>query len=189
MAPPLIWAFDIATQTAVAMGRPGETPAFLTIKFSGEDQLSVCASCIGWVARLLANPPLPDVAYLEMPMRLGAAIHGKSNAASILRLNTLYGIIGGALLLRGVRVIGIEVQAVRAAFIGEGKLERDEAKRRCLNMCRILNWPAANKDEGDAGAIWYWGSACESPRLAAIVHPGLHAKVASLTISQSLGLE
>jgi len=184
---PKILALDAATTTGVCKGKPGDIPIFKTKQFRGEEHLNICASAIGWIARELTDDP-PDVLYIETPMRIGAAIHGKSNAKSIVRLNTLYGILGGAALLKGIRVVGVDVQQARQAFIGEGQLERDEAKKRCLNMCRMLGWPANNGDEGDAACIWYWGACCEAPRLAAIVHPGLQAKVASLTMAHALGL-
>lgn len=176
---------DIATQTAICRGRPGSVPAFNTFKFAGDDRLVVASSAIRWAARILEIPP--DVAYLEKPMPIGAAIHGTSNAKTIVRLNTLYDIMGGACLARGVRVVGVAVQDARMAFIGAGSLERDEAKRRCLMMCKLLGWPADNKDEGDAACIWYWGSCCEAPRVAAIIHPGMMSKVASLSMAASLG--
>lgn len=187
-APLDILAIDAATTTALCRGNAGTIPFFATKTFRGDDHLNICASCISWISRLLTEGPLPDVAYIEKPMPIGAAIKGKSNAKSIVRLNTIYGILGGALLLKGVRVVGVDVQTARQAFIGDGKLERDEAKKRCLAMCRQMGWPAKNLDEADGACLWYYGCCCEDPRLAAVIHPGLWAKVASLTLAQGLGL-
>jgi Holliday junction resolvasome RuvABC endonuclease subunit len=176
---PLILGVDAATTTAACLGRPGEAPAFETIKFQGEDHLNVCASAIRWIAKLI--PAInPDIAYIEKPMPIGAAIHGKSNAKTIVRLNQIYGIIGGACLLKGIKVIGVDVQAARVAFLGDGKLQRDEAKR------RALGWPARNLDEADAACIWYWGCCCESPKIAAVVHPGLWSRAAAVSIGEKL---
>jgi len=185
--PPVILALDAATTTGLCKGAPGEIPRFKTKTFRGEEHLQICGSAIGWIARELTDAP-PDMVYIERPMALGAAIHGKSNAKSIVRLNTLYGILGGAALLKGIPVVGVDVQMARQAFIGDGRIERDEAKRQCLNMCRMLGWPASNGDEGDAACIWYWGCCCEAPRVAAVIHPGLHAKVASLALAERLGV-
>jgi Holliday junction resolvasome RuvABC endonuclease subunit len=182
---PLILAIDAATTTAAALGRPGDIPSFETIKFQGEDHLQVCASALKWIARKL-KADKPDLLYIEEPMAIGAAIHGKSNARSIVRLNQIYGIIGGAALLLGVPVIGIGVQKVRQAFLGDGKLERDEAKKRALTMCRLLGWPARNGDEADAGGTWYWGCCCEAPKNSAVVHPGLWSKAAAVTSGERL---
>ena len=187
-APLDILALDAATTTALCRGHAGSVPFFATKTFRGEDHLNICSSCISWISRILTEAPLPDVVYIEKPMPIGAAIHGKSNAKSIVRLNTIYGILGGACLLKGVRVVGVDVQMARQAFIGEGQLERDEAKKRCLAMCRQMGWPANNLDEADAACLWYFAGCCEDPRLAAVIHPGLWAKVASLALARDLGL-
>jgi hypothetical protein len=184
--PPDILAVDAATTTGIARGRPGEIPRFATVRFDGADRLRFAASVIKWIARLLADEP-PELAYIEKPMAIGAAIHGRSSAKAIVRLNTVYDIIGGACLLKGIKVIGVDVQQVRQAFLGDGKIERDEAKRRSKLMCQLLGWPAKNLDEADAGGAWYWGCSCEAPRVAAVVHPGLHAKVASIALADQLG--
>lgn len=177
---PLILAMDIATQAAVCSGFPGTVPEFETVKFHGGDRLQVAASALRWVAKLTEwGDDKPDIAYLEKPMPFAAA-RGQSNAATLIRLNSLYDIIGGALLLMEVRVIGVEVGKVRKAFIGEYQLEGDKAKKRAKIICELLGWPVRNKDESDAAAVWYWGCMCEAPNLAAVVHPGMHAKAASI---------
>lgn len=181
---PLILAMDIATQSGVCLGAPGEAPTFLTVRFHGVDRLQVAASAIRWAATELKGRS-PAVAYLEKPMSFGAA-RGQSNANTLIRLNTLYDIIGGACLLKDIRVVGVDVKTARQAFIGEATLERAEAKRRCLIMCRMLGWAPKNGDEADAAAVWYWGSACEAPRMAAVVHPGLHAKAASIAMGEKI---
>lgn len=177
---PLILAMDIATQAAVCSGFPGQVPEFETVKFHGDDRLQVAASALRWVSKLTAwDDDKPDVAYLEKPMPFGAA-RGQSNATTLIRLNSLYDIIGGALLLMGVRVIGVDVQTVRGAFIGVRALDGDQAKKRAKIICDLMGWPTKNKDEADAAAVWYWGCMCEAPKLSAIVHPGMHAKAASI---------
>jgi hypothetical protein len=184
--PPDILAVDAATQAGLARGRPGDKPRFATVKFSGEDRLAVAASVIRWISRLLTDDP-PELVYIEKPMPIGAAISGKSSAKSIIRLNTIYDIIGGACLLKGIKVIGVEVQRARGAFIGEANVERDEAKRRSQIMAHLLGWESRTLDEADAAALWYWACCCEAPRIAAVVHPGMHAKVASIAMANQLG--
>ena len=131
-----ILAADIATTTGVADGYPGETPEFSTHRFGddSDSHLKICSRAMGWIARKLTDDP-PDVVYMEKPMPIGAAIHGRSSASSIIRLNSLYGIIGGAAILKGIPVHEVEVKTVRQTFIGHANLERDEAKRRCRAMC------------------------------------------------------
>jgi hypothetical protein len=182
---PLILGIDAATTTGAALGYPGNTPTFETIHLGGDDHLQVCASALKWIARKLKHDK-PDLLYIEKPMPIGAAIHGKSSARSIVRLNQIYGIFGGAALLFGIPVVGIDVQTVRQAFLGDGQLERDEAKKRAQTMCRLLGWPARNGDEADAAGVWYWGCCCEAPRISAVVHPGLWSKAAAVTSGERL---
>ena len=155
--PPRILACDIATTMGVADGRAGETPILETVRLGGEgdSHLKICARALGWIAKRLTDDP-PDIAYLEAPMPIGAAIRGKSNARSIIRLNSLYGIIGGAVILKGLPVHEIDVRTVRQTFIGHANLEGGEAKRRCKAMCRLLGWTCNNVDEADAGALWHF---------------------------------
>jgi hypothetical protein len=170
---PLILGIDGATTSAAALGYPGA------------DHLQVCASALKWIARKL-KADKPDLVYIEEPMRLGAAIHGKSNARSIVRLNQIYGIFGGAALLFGIPVVGIGAQTARQAFLGDGMLEREEAKKRAQTMCRLLGWPARNGDEADAAGVWYWGCCCEAPKNSAVIHPGLWSKAAAVTSGERL---
>jgi hypothetical protein len=183
-----ILAIDAATVSGLCRGRPGEKPVFQTVRFDDADRLRCAASVIKWASRYLGETPAPDVAYIEKPMSFGAAA-GKSNAAGLIRLNSIYDIIGGSILLKGVKVIGVDVQRVREVFLGDGKLKRVEAKRRAKLMCQMLGWEPKNGDEADAGAAFYYASCCEAPRAAAIVHPGLWAKVSSLTLAHELGVD
>jgi hypothetical protein len=179
-----ILAVDGATQCGLAFGEPGSVPVFDTVRFDGVDRLRLAASVIRWASRRLVED-LPDVAYIENPMPF-RAVQGHSTSKTLVRLNTIYDIIGGALLLKGVRVVGYDIQQARQAFIGDGKLERDEAKARSKRMAHVLGWAVGSLDEADAAAGWYWACCCEAPRIAAVIHPGMHAKVASIALADKL---
>jgi hypothetical protein len=178
---PRIAAFDIATATGVADGYPGEIPTLETVRFGadGDSHLKICSRALGWIAKRLTDDP-PDIAYIEAPMPLGAAIHGKSNARTIVRLHSLYGIVGAAVTLKGIPLHQVEVGPVRQTFIGHAQLKGDEAKRRCKAMCKLLGWPCHTLDEGDAGALWHFACSVQAPKLAVIIHPGMHRKLATL---------
>jgi hypothetical protein len=175
---PDVLGVDAATTTGLCRGKPGDKPKLWTKHFGvdGDPHLKICSKALGWIATLLTDDP-PDVLCIEKPMPIGAAIHGKSNARSIVRLNTLYGIIGGAAILKDIRIIEVDVQQARAVFIGDGKLKGPEAKRRAKGMCRVLGWPCDNVDEADAAAIWHFGCSVVAPRAAVIIHPGMHRKL------------
>lgn len=173
-----ILACDIATTTGLADGEPGQVPKLSTVRFGadGDPHLKICSRALGWIAERLTDDP-PDVVCIETPMPLGAAISGKSNAKSIVRLNSLYGIVGAAAILKSIPVIEVDVKLARQVFIGHRDLERGEAKRRAKGMCRMLGWPCANVDEADAAAIWHYGCSIKAPRLAVVIHPGMHRKL------------
>ena len=176
-----ILACDIATTMGVADGEPGTTPTLTTERFGGDgdSHLKICSRAMRWAALRFTDDP-PSILYIEKPMPIGAAIRGKSNARSIIRLNSLYGIIGAAAILKGIPVHEIDVQTVRQTFIGHAQLDGDEAKRRCKGMCRMLEWPCRNVDEADAAALWHFGCSVQAPREAVIIHPGMHRKLATL---------
>jgi Holliday junction resolvasome RuvABC endonuclease subunit len=179
---PYVLAGDLATNSGFAEGYPGDVPNLSTQHWGGENDshLKICSRALGFIAsRLADNCPAErvDVVCIEKPMRIGAA-YGKSNAKSIIRLNTIYGIIGAAAICKGIKVIEVDVQQARVVFIGDGKLERSEAKRRAKAMCRVLGWPCRNADEADSAAIWHYGCSVVAPRKAVIIHPGMHKKLA-----------
>lgn len=176
---PLILAGDLATTSGFAEGYPGEIPTLSTQRWGGEGEahLKICSRALGFIAKRLTDD-LPDVLCIERPMPIGAAIHGKSNAKSIVRLNTIYGIMGAAAICKGVKVEEVDVKQARAVFIGDGQLKGDEAKRRCKAMCKVLGWPCRNLDEADAACIWHFGCCVYAPRKAVIIHPGMHKKLA-----------
>jgi Holliday junction resolvasome RuvABC endonuclease subunit len=178
---PLILAGDLATTSGFAEGYPGDVPTLTTQRWGGESDshLKICSRALGFIARRLTDD-LPDALYIEKPMPIGAAIHGKSNARTIVRLNTLYGIIGAAAICKGIKVYEVDVQQARAVFIGDGQIKGDEAKRRAKGMCKMLNWPCRNVDEADAAAIWHFGCCVQAPRRAVIIHPGMHKKLATI---------
>lgn len=175
---PRILALDLATKTGVADGRPGEIPILSTVSFGGrdDDHLDVCAHALKWIALRLADDR-PDVVYIEAPMPVGAAMRGNSSASSIVRLNTLYGIFGAAAMLKAIRVQPLDVQDVRKAFLGNGRLKSDEAKRRAHRMARLIGWAPRTLDEADAAALWWLASWREAPTLAVKVHPGMHKQI------------
>jgi Holliday junction resolvasome RuvABC endonuclease subunit len=175
---PRILGCDLATTAGLALGEPGQVPTLSTQRWGGENDthLKICSRALGWIAKQLTDDP-PDIVCIEKPMPIGAAIHGKSNAKSIIRLNTLYGIFGAAALLKEIKVIEVDVKQARAVFIGDGQLKGDEAKRRCKAMCRVLGWPCRNLDEADAACIWHFGCCVVAPRQAVIIHPGMHKKL------------
>jgi len=185
-APPRILALDVATQTGAAEGRPGEIPTLSTLKFGGEgvSHARICANCLDWIALKLTDNP-PDLIYIEAPLPIGAAFgKGRSNAKSIVRLQGLYCIVLAAATLKRIPCEDVDVMRVRTAFIGESKLRGEIAKQRCKMMCKMLGWEAKNVDEADAAALWYFACASVAPKLAPVIHAGMHKSLVNQSIAE-----
>lgn len=180
MPGPLILALDAATQTGVCSGRVGETPRFETVNFgdSGDSHLQCGARALKWIAHRLIDER-PDQVWIEEPLSFEGAT-GKTNRASLVRLNGLYMLFGAAARLKGIPVHPVLVSSVRRGFIGHGRLKSAEAKRRTRAMCRLLGWTPANDDEADAGAIWWFASLANSKTLTPLISKMDHKRLVQL---------
>ena len=52
---------------------------------------------------------------------------------------------------------------MRKFFLGDGGIERDEAKHRTMQRCAALGWEVADDNQADALAIWAWRCAMIDP--------------------------
>jgi hypothetical protein len=178
-------ALDLATTTGAVEGCPGEIPKAITLKFGGDGvpHARICANCLDWIALKLTDDP-PDLIYIEEPLPVGAAMKGKSNARSIIRLQGLYCIVLAAATLKRIPCEVIDVMRVRTAFIGEPRLKGAEAKRRCKQMCAMLGWEAKTLDQADGLALWYFACASVAPKLAPVIHAGMHKSLVNQSIAE-----
>ena len=188
--PPLILALDIATTTGVCEGRAGDVPKFYTVKFAkeGDEHEDAFERALRWIAdRLAVNRP--DVIVVEAPIN-PAAFLGKydeetgrmgmtSNPETTIRLMGLWATIAAAAKVKGITYRRARVQTVRKSFLGHGNLKGAEAKRRAMEMCKLLGWSPNNRDESDAGCVWFWTCQHFAPRLAPIITPMMQASVAN----------
>jgi hypothetical protein len=190
-SPPLLLSLDIASSTGICEGRVGEPPRFETLRFGrdGDDHEEVFCRALRWIAGRLTDDPRPDAVFVEAPVNPGAfvgeydpvvrKVRMRTNPDTTIRLMGLWAIVAAAVKVRGVRYERVDVRTARAEFLGDGGLKRDEAKRRAFEMCKLLGWSPANRDEGDAGCVHYYGSVILAPRLAPVVTPMMHMKVAT----------
>jgi hypothetical protein len=169
---PKILAIDAATQCGLASGEAGEKPRLETVHFGdiGDNQLEVGARALRWIAHRLTDDR-PDEIWMEEPMAFGGK-EGQSSAASRVRLNGLYMIIGSAARLKGVPVHPVRITTARKGFLGHGGLKRDVAKRRSRAMCRLLGWNPQNDDEADAGCLFWFASLAhgQAPLISKLMH-------------------
>lgn len=125
-----------------------------------------------WIATRLRDNP-PDQLWLEE-----TSLRPTDTLDLVLRLSGLFMIFGAAARTKGVPVKTLDVRTVRASFLGNGNLKRDEAKRRTRAMCRLLGWDVLDDDQADAGAIWWNACAICCPSLTPKISPSMRAHVA-----------
>lgn len=179
-----IMALDVSSvATALCFGKPGEKPVFLHERLKKEDDTAREA----WGrATLWANKQImffqPDRLVIEAGIsRLG----GKSNINTIILLQQLIAIVGGIACARGVMPVPptgenyqVAVSTIRARFLGNGRMNGEDAKPAAHRLCRALGWDPETYDDSDAGAVWYWGCHQMRPDLVPPVKH-LHAAVAA----------
>ena len=198
---PNILALDVATNTGICVGRAGETPRFSTFKSErsqAEANLTFSQKCDrhedAWfslfchVAELIDADP-PDWIFVEAAPNPGAfagefnvetgRVEQKSNPHTLLRLSGFWAALSCLTRYSEISFRRVSVQTARVSFIGKGNLKGNEAKRRAFDMCRLLGWSPHNRDEGDAGAVWYHATTVVAPKLSVPITPMMQAKVAT----------
>ena len=148
-----ILALDVATRTGAAVGEPGTNPKIFCVDFrAGGD---VFTNCVRWATRVFTERP-PELVVLEdlVPK------YDKTVQCG------LHSIISGIAGANGVPVEGAPIQTWRALVLGNGKLSRQHAKTRAIQVCAQLGWPVKNDDEAEAACIWLYACSLKAPRLA-----------------------
>lgn len=151
----VIVAFDLATQTGVAIGRPSETPRLFTEKLGSPQGKRFAQAMI--MARRILREVQPDLVVVEAPI-VGAG--GKqTNPESSMGIRAC---VLGMCYIENVPVKQLAVQTVRKHFVGHGGLKRADAKLATLRRCKQLGWAPKNDDEADAAALWDLACATEA---------------------------
>ena len=171
-ASPLIWALDVATVTGFARGRISEKPTAEAIRLapSGASSDELFHGCLAWFGSVLRESS-PDILALE-ELLPPIARRGATSTAAQHRLAGLHGIIRALAQQAQVpEVIAVNVLDVRAHFIHDRRLPREEAKRAVLKTCRLLGWSADDTDCADALATWSYTCALIDPKTAVRTTP------------------
>ncbi len=144
-------AFDLATQTGIAIGDTEGRPV------GQSENLGEAGKPHGirftYALRMATNLILeqqPDWIAIEEPIAGG--VKGDEN-----RLKMLMGLRASIYIaaeLRKIRVVEYPVQTIRKHFIGYGMLKSADAKSRTIARCMRLGWNPANHNEADAMAVW-----------------------------------
>jgi len=148
----MILAYDLASQTGLAIGaadRPA--PILRTLNFGG-DQLSQGAMLNGALRTFLSNIEeySPTLVVFEKPVASGVP----GGASRIELAMGWRAMLKVAAYQKNVPIHEYGVQSVRPHFIGAGKRRRGEAKKQVQERCRELRWGCKNSDEADAAALW-----------------------------------
>ena len=167
-----ILAVDLATHCGWCRGTVGSQPMFGSIRFGGTEKAHppVFAHALTWFDEMLTATD-PDVLMLEALLP-PLVMQGRSQSRTFARLAGLQAIAVGLAHRSGVGQIGeVNVQTIRAHFIGERSLKRDVAKQLVFDRCQRLGWNVKNDNESDACAIWSYASALIDPQSALKVVP------------------
>ena len=171
-----ILALDVASNCGIAWGAIGDTPRFLSMRFTRDGEASSMEGCkeasaraIQWVAEFTRVEKI-DRAVIEAPIP-ESALHGATNAWATALKFSLIGSMSGALSLRHIPTTFANIQAVRKFFIGKGNLSGEVAKPAVKSICAALGWQTKDYDQADAAALWLFESNRLAPRLAHRVDP------------------
>lgn len=156
MAPLIVVALDIATQTGIAVGSPGGKPKAWSVdlgKGRGEDARFSKALVL---THELIERYRPDLIAVE------AAIGGKFASAFLIGVVAC---VRGVAANRGVPVRSYTSGSVRKHFLGRALAKRDfpslkpaaatkAIKGEVIARCRLLGWEVADDNAADACALW-----------------------------------
>lgn len=178
----MLWTLDIASQTGIAKGAVGDRPSlstFVATRPGDNGPEPAFGRMTAWLAGNLAVAArygdLPIAVWTELPIRPGA-MQGRTNSKTIRLLTGLWACVTGVVLARGIPCHTVDVATVRAAVLGDGRMNGEMAKRRAFRLCRAAGLDPQNDDESDAWAMWQFASTLYRERKIANV-PDHHADV------------
>ena len=157
----LVMAFDIATSTGVALGRPGSAPRTTTVNLGGgKSEAMKFAKAIA-MTRELVGKYRPDLVVYEAPVAGPKTSHFLVGAAAC---------VLGQVCDLGVRCEQVHMAAVRKHFVGRnlriadfpGKsptAAKKAMKQVVIDRCYLLGWQVRTDDEADAVACWDYACA------------------------------
>lgn len=161
-----VLALDLATVTGWALGRPGETPRFGTIKFPNSSRAAMYRYAREWYDAMIDD-------------HVGRVVFESAATPSIMAgkttADTIKMLVGLTEHLEEICYQRVELREARVAdvrihFIGTN-MKRDEAKRATVGRCLECGWGVKTNDEADACALWSYQVCALRPDLAATMSP------------------
>jgi hypothetical protein len=160
-----VLALDLATVAGWALGKPGSTPKFGTMRFGkpGASRASIYRVFRTWMDGWSGPATTPDLIVYELPMQ---PLHMRGKTS----IDTSKMLIGLAEHLEEwcfdvVELREATVGQVRSHFIGQN-LKSEFAKPATVERCQMLGWKVNNTDEADACALWDYQCGFLRPDLA-----------------------
>jgi hypothetical protein len=155
----VVLAIDLAKQTGLAEGRPGDRPRLSSLWFGdvGNDQHVFYANLTAWMAIKLRDSP-PDFIAIEEPVPPSAAFGHTSHDTTMVTIGG-FAIIVGIIVCKRIPYQTVRISTWRKHFLGNGRLPTKEAKAAALARCRVLGWDAPDHNAAEAAGIWDWAGA------------------------------
>lgn len=171
-----ILSLDLASQTGWAVGEPGKTIRYGSLKLGNP----------GWGREYRYHALrdfFMDMAAIEKPwavvfessfnlaMMMSRSSDGgmKTNVETVKMLIGFTAVVGEAAVACKIPVLReTDANSVRNYFLGKGRpRKRDEVKRAVMQRCTQFGWAPKNTDSADALATWAFAESIWSPETAA----------------------
>jgi hypothetical protein len=162
-----ILAIDLARQTGLACGRPGEIPLLQSVDFMGDGDLhDFYGNLTAWMATRLRDNP-PDLIAIEEPVP-PSALAGRTNDDTTMMTIGGFAIVIGIIKAKKIPYEPVRVGTWRKHFIGRASMKaqgmstaevRRQNKAAVMRRCKLLGWSPPDDNAGDAAGIWDWAGA------------------------------
>lgn len=155
----IVAGMDIATETGVCFGEPGQTPTFLSRDLGKGQTHDLRFSNVMRLTHELIDQHGVEFIGIEAPI----INPRRDDKAKIMLLHGLVACVRGWAKLRGVDARIFEVSTIDKHFLGAASRGgRDVRKHAIQQACRVRGWCPATEDEADAGAVWDYACATMS---------------------------
>jgi len=159
----MLLALDISLTTGVAWGgAEGGVPRSCVWALPvREENLDRALSSLREAVMGLCKFEKVEIVCIEAA---GRYIDSQSSAYAAFLLISLSAVAREAAYRHGARVVPVSVGTWRKHWLGSGNLPGHEAKRRAVQRCEQLGWPAKDHNAAEACGIWAWGMAQFYPK-------------------------
>lgn len=146
----MIAGLDIATETGICLGEPGQKPEFFSRDLGQGKTHDLRFSNVMRLAHELIEERGVKFIGIEAPI-----LTRKDNKAKVELLHGLIANVRGWAHLRGIDCRTFEVATLDKNFLGAAqRAGRDVRKLAIWRQCQARGWTPKTQDEADAGSVW-----------------------------------